>query len=290
MANVTQLSLYLGFLGLLGCTFVPPAAQGATPPRKKSFNVKVVKNVVYHDGPGHDKVKHKLDLYLPEGAKDFPVLFFVHGGAWVHGDKNFLGVYARLARTYARQGVLVVVTNYRLSPGVKHPEHIRDVARAFAWTYRNVGKYGGKADQIFVCGHSAGGHLVSLLCTDETYLKAQGLTTKAVRGAIPVSGVYSIPERVLSHVFGKDGKSASPLTHVKAGLPPFLILYADRDFPNCDRAPSEAFCKALKDAKTDARTLEIKDSNHFKIILSAGAADNEVSNAILKFVRDRAKP
>jgi hypothetical protein len=56
----------------------------------------------------------------------------------------------------------------------------------------------------------------------------------------------------------------------------------------CGKAPSEAFCKALKDSKTDARTLEIKDSNHFKIILSAGTADNEVSNAILKFIRSHA--
>ncbi len=282
-----RLSFCLSVPALLGCLAAAPA-QGAAPAENRAYSVKTVKDVVYYDGPDQHKVKHKLDLYLPDGAKDFPVLFFVHGGAWVHGDKNFLGVYARLGRAYAQQGVGVVVTNYRLSPAVKHPEHIKDVARAFAWTHRNIRKHGGNPERLFVCGHSAGGHLVSLLSTDETYLKAVGLTTRAIRGAIPISGVYSIPERFLAHVFGGEGKKASPLTHVKAGLPPFLILYADRDLSGCDKVPSEAFCKALKGKKTAAQTLEIKDSNHFKIILSAGTADSEVAGAILKFIRSHA--
>jgi acetyl esterase/lipase len=271
------------------CAAVLVLAGLAAPSRAepKTWTVKAIKDVAYYDGPDQDRVKHKLDLYLPDGARDFSVLFFVHGGAWVHGDKNFLGVYARLARNYARQGIGVVVTNYRLSPAVKHPEHIKDVARAFAWTHKNIARHGGKPDRLFVCGHSAGAHLVSLLSTDETYLKAHGLSTKAIRGVIPISGVYSIPDRFLPHVFGTEGRKASPLTHVKKGLPPFLILYADKDLIGCDKGPSEAFRKALVSKKTKARTLEIKDSNHFKIILSAGTADSEVATAIVEFIRAR---
>jgi acetyl esterase/lipase len=265
---------------LLGVLAQPAAAA------EKEFSVKTVKDVPYYEGADQHKVKHKLDLYLPDGLKDFPVLFFVHGGAWVHGDKDYLfGVYGKLARNYARQGIGVVVTNYRLSPAVVHPAHIKDVARAFAWTYKNISKYGGKAAQIFACGHSAGGHLVSLLATDRTYLEAQGLTTAAIRGVIPISGVYSIPENYLPRVFGSDGKKASPLAHVRKDLPPFLILYADRDLIGCDKAPSEAFCKALQGKKTDARTLEVKDSNHFKIILSATRTDSVVTKALVQFVR-----
>jgi acetyl esterase/lipase len=283
----TNVALFPGWCGLLVlmCLVLPSPTQGAEPDGDKPFTVKVVKDITYYEGPDQHKYKHRLDLYVPEGAKDFPVLFFVHGGGWAHGDKNFLGIYAMLAKTYARQGVGVVVTNYRLSPEVKHPEHIKDVARAFAWTYRNIGKYGGKADCIFACGHSAGGHLVSLLTTDETYLKACGLSTKAIRGVIPISGVFSIPDRFLPSVFGTQAKRASPLAHVRTGLPPFLILYADKDIIGCDRGPAEAFCKALKGKKADAQTLEIKKSDHFRIIFSAARPDNVVSRAILKFVR-----
>src|SRR5262249_37999874 len=160
-----------------------------------------VKDLAYYDGPGADKIKHRLDLFLPRGRKDFPVLFFVHGGAWLRGDKGFLGIYSALGTFFARHGVGVAVTNYRLSPAVKHPEHVKDVARAFAWTVRNIARYGGRPDQVFVCGHSAGAHLVALLVTDESYLKQEGLTAQAVRGAIPLSGIYRLPEKLLPAVF-----------------------------------------------------------------------------------------
>src|SRR5579859_3839596 len=77
-----------GMAILLGLVAASPARPAAPP--KKQFSVKVTKNIDYYDGPGQDKVKHKLDLYLPDGARDFPVLFFVHGGAWVFGDRSDL--------------------------------------------------------------------------------------------------------------------------------------------------------------------------------------------------------
>jgi acetyl esterase/lipase len=287
--SIVSLSHCWRALLVLACLGSPASIHAAAPPADKTFTVKTVKGVAYYEGPEQHKVKHKLDLYLPEGARNFPILFFVHGGAWSHGDKNFFGIYTLLAKNYAVRGVGVVVINYRLSPGVQHPEHIKDVARAFTWTYRNIGKYGGDVKRLFVCGHSAGGHLVSLLTTDETYLKACGLTARVIRGVIPISGVYSIPDRFLTKVFGNEGRKASPLTHVRAGLPPFMILYADRDLIGCDKGPSEAFCKALVGKKTEARTVEIKNSNHFKIIWSAATANNEVSAAILKFIRTHAE-
>ena len=92
----------------------------------KSAGVKVVRNLAYYEGADADPVKHRLDLYLPRGQKGFPVLLFVHGGAWQVGDKNQFGLYAALGRRLARHGIGMVSINYRLSPGVKHPEHIKD--------------------------------------------------------------------------------------------------------------------------------------------------------------------
>jgi acetyl esterase/lipase len=270
--------------GLLGS---PASAGGA------SFKVKSLKDVSYYDGAKADAAKHKLDLFLPEGRKDFPVFFFVHGGAWRHGDKGFLGIYSGLGKFYAHHGIGAVVINYRLSPGVKHPEHIKDVARAFAWTYKNIARYGGDPGRIFVCGHSAGGHLTALLATAGKFLEPYGLSpAKAVRGVIPISGVYEIPEKFLVSVFGEDPKrhkDASPIDYVHKGLPPFLILYADHDFPGCGKKPSEAFARALGEKGNEVRTQEITDSNHYQIILSAGLPDTPVSNAILKFIEKHGK-
>ena len=78
--------------------------------------IQVRRDIPYWKGDEKHPTKNKLDLYLPTKARGFPVLFFVHGGAWMHGDKNFLGVYSSLGKSFASQGVGVVVTNYRLSP------------------------------------------------------------------------------------------------------------------------------------------------------------------------------
>jgi acetyl esterase/lipase len=250
-----------------------------------NYAVKEVRAVAYHEGDGADTERHKLDLYLPRGRKDFPVLFFVHGGAWRSGSKE---LYGPLGRLFARNGVGTVIINYRLSPKVKHPAHIEDVARAFAWTHRNIGKYGGRADRIFVCGHSAGGHLVALLCTDESHLKAHKLSVKDVRAMIPLSGVYTIlPLGQLEQAFGKDAavcRAASPLTHVKGDHPPALIVYADKDYLFLDRM-AEQFCAKLKKCKCEARSLKVEKRTHISIIVQLAVNEADpATQAVLQFI------
>ncbi len=212
---------------------VPARADEPKKPAKedKLFEVEVVKDLAYNDAKDADE-KQKLDLYLPKGQKDFPVLFFVHGGTWKSGDRK---QYVKLGELYAGRGLGMVIISYRLTPKVQHPAHIQDVAKAFAWTCGHIGKYGGKADQIFCMGHSAGGHLVSLLATDESYLKAEKRSFADVKGVISISGVYTIvPAGALANAFGKDPevcKKASPINNVSGKHPPFLILYGDADFP-----------------------------------------------------------
>jgi len=264
-----------------------PAASEKDQPAVKiggNFEVKTVADIAYYDGEDADAKKHKLDLFLPKGQKDFPVLFFIHGGAWVFGDRKW---YAELGKTFAKNGIGTVVISYRLTPQVQHPGHIEDVARAFAWTHKNIGKYGAKADQIFVTGQSAGGHLSALLATNETYLKAHKLSQKDIKGVIPISGVYLILPGTLDGIFGKGAEaanSASPIKHVSGKEPPFLILYADKDLPTIDLV-SESFADALKKKKVETSCVKIKDRDHISIItkLSTNEAD-PCTQAMLEFV------
>jgi len=286
----------------------------------KPFSVRIVQDLVYRDlcpGEVASKDKNKLDLYLPRGKKNFPVVFFVHGGAWTFGDKNHFGMYSALGLSLAHEGIGVVVTNYRLSPGVRHPEHIKDVARAFAWTQKHIEENGGRPDQIFVCGHSAGGHLVALLATDESYLKSEGLNLQAIKGVIPISGVFRIfdlhfdtglnlgsadkanPSRYMAvrsaqrfnTIFPDDAevrKQASPISHVRAGLPPFLVIYADRDIPLLPEMARE-FSSALQQKKCDVQTLEMKKRNHITVLLDATGEEDPVHQAILGFIAKHTK-
>jgi acetyl esterase/lipase len=270
---------------LAGESLDRPAAP-STSSEKTPYEVEIKHDLTYYDGAEADKKKHKLDLYLPKNKMDFPVVMFVHGGGWEFGDKVFFGVHEGVGKMFARHGIGAVVINYRLSPGVRHPEHIKDVARAFAWTYKHIADYGGRPNDLFLCGHSAGGHLVSLLATDESYLKAEGLSLKNVKAVMPISGVYRIPDNLFNEVFGTDPverKSAGPMNHVHEGCPPFFIVYADHDYPYCDAA-SEEFCKALKAKNVSAETLKMKDRNHLDIIGKTTKDDDPCAKALVKFV------
>jgi len=256
---------------------------------KNIYEVETHLNTAYRDDKDADRIKHKLDIYTPKGQTDFPVLMFVHGGSWTSGDKSW---YAALGNTFAKNGICTVVINYRLSDKkykAKHPDHIKDVASAFAWTYENIGKFGGRQDRIFISGHSAGAHLVALLATDESYLKAHKLGLDNIRGVLPLSGVYEITPGFFAFngPFGTDAatcKAASPVCQVKGKNPPFLICYADSDFPTIDKM-SESMCKKLVDAKCDAHTLQIEKRNHFSIIVYLALnSEDPCTGAMLAFI------
>jgi acetyl esterase/lipase len=172
------------------------------PERPDAVAVETVRDVAYHDGPDADQHRHRLDLFLPKGRKDYPVVVFVHGSAWVVGDNRCCGLYSSVGEFLAGQGVGAVLPNYRLSPGVKHPEHVKDVARAFAWAKAHIADYGGRPDQLFLAGHSAGAHLAALLVTDDKYLKAEGLGAEDVKGVMLISGVYHITAKDLELTLG----------------------------------------------------------------------------------------
>ncbi len=297
--HTARMGTALLIAGLALGAFAAPALRGGehreapkSPASAAPFEVRPVRNLVYrklYQGEDESRGKNRLDLYLPRGCRSFPVVFFVHGGAWQSGDKDYFGVYSSFAMALARAGIGAVVPNYRLSPRVQHPEHIKDVAKAFAWTHEHIAQYGGRPDEIFVCGHSAGGHLAALLATDDTYLKAEGLSLRAIRGVIAMSGVYIIPEvnRFFSSIFGDDQKvrkAASPIAHARPDAPPFLILYAERDLPFCDKPVAEAFFQALREQKVEAQLLEVKHRNHITVMMNACVPRDPATQAILRFV------
>lgn len=262
-----------------------PGVKSAEP----TFEVERHKDIAYRSDKEADKVRHMLDVYCPKGLKDFPVVLFVQGGSWTSGNKN---LYQGLGNRFAKHGIGMVICNYRLSPDVQHPAHVEDVAKAFAWSHQNVAKYGGKAENLFVCGHSAGGHLVSLLAIDPTYLKAEKRSPEDIRGVVSISGVYRISATpVFKSAFGSDTevcKKASPINHVEAKLPPFLVAYAETELPGLIDMAKE-MQSALKKADVSSQLLECKDRNHVTIITSFADDEDSLNKAFRVFVKTKSK-
>jgi len=291
----------------LSAVFSAPGADAPGSP------VQSFRNLTYHEiDRDPDRDRHQLDVYRPKGQKGCPVLFFVHGGGWMIGTKDdYFGIYGygTIGRCLAQRGLVVVLPNYRLSPGVQHPEHIKDVARAFAWTCKNIADYGGDPGQIFVGGHSAGGHLVSLLAMDASYLKAEGRSPKDIRGVIGVSGVYRVDDLDLklslgapqkwaemnarvspfAPVFGTDPevlKQASPITHVRPGLPPFLLLNGGMDYVPLLQMTKE-FSATLKKNDCEVQVKKVPWRTHETLVFDIirQTAEPEFIEAVTVFIR-----
>lgn len=244
-------------------------------------------HVPYRDGPGTDPDRHRLDVYAPAGKTGFPVLVFAHGGAWVFGTKDWFGP---LGRSLAKAGIGCVTTNYRLSPRVVHPAHAEDMAGAVAWAVKNTGEYGGDPGRVFVGGHSAGGHLAALVALDPKYLAAEGLPRTVVRGVIGISGVYKLDRRHpgFPFVFGTDEGvelAASPVAHVKADPPPFLLLHAANDYPVLDGMADELAAK-VRGHGGRADSFEVPGTDHVTILLDAADPGGRAAGAIRNFVAD----
>ncbi len=132
-----------------------------------------------------------LDVYAPPGAKNLPVVVWIHGGGWQQGDKADM---RQKPAALAGKGFVFVSVNYRLLPMVAMGDIVRDVAKSIRWVHAHAAEHGGDPQRLFVMGHSAGAQLAALICTDDRYLKAEGVPFSILKGCVPVDGdTYDIP-------------------------------------------------------------------------------------------------
>ncbi len=145
---------------------------------------------------GHER--HVLDVYTPEepAKKSLPVMFWIHGGGWQKGDKSDVALKPKVLTV---RDFVFVSTNYRLLPEVTMEELTSDVARSIGWVHKNISGYGGDPKRIFVGGHSAGAQLAALICTDNRYLKMEGMSFDVLEGRIAVDGgAYDVPKAIMA--------------------------------------------------------------------------------------------
>jgi len=197
-----------------------------------------------------DEIDLCLDVYTPAGTSTGrPVLFQIHGGAWVVGTKNEQAL--PLMYHMAERGWVCVSTSYRLSPKATFPDHVADCKRALAWVKQHIKDYGGDPSFVIATGGSAGGHLASLVALTPNAPEYQpGFESEdtTVQGCVPFYGVFDWTSRtprpqhaalegVLERSVMKRKRSeapdayrlASPMWRVSKSAPPFLILHGGSD-------------------------------------------------------------
>jgi arylformamidase len=249
-----------------------------------------------------------LDVYSPAKAKNLPVVFWIHGGGWQGGDKSEM--YDK-PKVFNGKGFILVSTNYRLLPNVDMATLTRDVAKSIRWVHDHIAEHGGDPKRLLIMGHSAGAQLAALLCTDERYLKEEGLSFAIIKGCVPVDGdtydipamietaetrlrVHGLPMPKFGHriKFGNDPekhKAFSAVTHVAKdkGIPPFFILYV-AGHPDVS-AQALRLGNVLKAADVPVTLFGAKEATHSKINADLGRADDAATTALFAFVEKVSK-
>ncbi len=249
-----------------------------------------------------------LDVYAPEGAKNLPVVFWIHGGGWQSGDK---GMVAQKPKAFMDAGFVFVSINHRLLPTVDMGAITRDVASALGWVHKNVATYGGDPTRLLVMGHSSGGQLAALMCTDDRYAKAEGFSLTIIKGCVPVDAdtfdipaiievaetrarVHHLPMPTYGHrqKFGNDPakhRDFSPVTHVATnkGIPPFLILHI-AGHPDTG-AQARRLAAVLETAGIPVKVVAGRETTHASINDNIGASNDPVTTALFAFVNEALK-
>jgi arylformamidase len=171
-----------------------------------------------------DHPKQKLD-YFPAPINAAPTLAFIHGGYWQALDKSD---FRYLAPPWIERGVNFASINYPLAPEATIPEIVESCRSALMWLWHNANELGGERSRIAVAGHSAGGHLATLLLT--TDWQNWNFPADLVQAACSISGVYDLEPIRLSYqnpilkLDAVSARAASPVHLPPTGKPLLLAV------------------------------------------------------------------
>jgi acetyl esterase/lipase len=253
------------------------------------FGARVERDLKY--GPAE---RNRLDIFMPQASTSGrPVLIFVHGGAFIGGNKRRAPdspFYDNIMLWAAKNGFIGVNMTYRLAPQSPWPAGAEDIATAIQWLSKEIVERGGDPSRIYLMGHSAGAiHVASYVSHPEFYKVKNG----GVKGAIMLSGIYDLtaapltdPERAY---FGSDASryaAESSLPGLLKTSVPLMAVSAELDPPGFVKQLDlfkEATCKRGSGC---ARTLMLPQHDHMSEVYSINTADTRLTDAVLDFVKN----
>ena len=257
--------------------------------RKPPYDgVKFVRDLKYGPGP-----MDRFDVFTPAAKSKHlrPVILFVHGGAFIGGDKNKdrdgneWPFSDNIMLWAVAQDMVGVNIDYPLAPGATYPTVQKDIAETIVWIQKNIRRYGGDPNRVYLYGHSAGATQVATYVSHPEFYPGG---KSGLRGAIMTSGTYQMSATDKPNVYfgapetlversAQDGliKTSIPLFFTTAELdPPAMVSSA------------QTLNKALCDAgKCPAFFAVLKDESHMSESFSVNTTDHSVTDPLLTFIK-----
>lgn len=246
--------------------------------------VKVTRGVAYGSHP-----RQIMDVFQPVRSEKAPVVVFVHGGAFVRGDKDTNEhVYSNVLIWFARQGYLGINMEYRLAPEVTYPGATHDVAEVVNWLKQTAADYGGDPERIFLIGHSTGGtHVASY-----AYEPSLGYLGRGVRGIVLISARLRadvLPENpnadAVRIYYGDESlhEERSPVMYGAASEMPTFIAIAENENPLLDVYCAELFYRRSLQRRRADPFIRLAHHNHISIMAHFNTEEEILGREILRF-------
>jgi acetyl esterase/lipase len=251
--------------------------------------VEKIHNLAYGRHP-----RQVADIFRPAGKKAMPVVIFVHGGAFVRGDKNVSSeVYDNVLYWFAHQGCLGINLEYRLAPEAAYPGGTDDLALAIAWVKSHAAGFGGNPQRIFVVGHSAGGTHVAAYAWDP----ASGYLGRDLAGIVLISArlradaLAENPNAAgAKSYWGGDAAlydARSPVTFAAASTLPVMIVNAEFENPLLDIYGLETAWRIAEARRRAPRYVRLTGHNHISIVAHFNTEEQILGAEIMDFFATR---
>lgn len=232
----------------------------------------------------YQKEKCLLDIYYPKTNENVPVIMWFHGGGLTSGARE-------IPERLKNQGFVIIGVGYRLAGSEIQAEvSISDAAAAVAWVIKNIEKYRGDPDAVFVSGHSAGGYLALMTVMNKTLLLNHGIDANNIAGVVPFSG-HTITHFSIRSERGIPGEQPiidefAPLYYVRKEAPPMLLITGDRELEILGRYEENAyFYRMMKvSGHQDIKLNEMEGYGHnmaepaYPLLLNFVRSHSEIKN------------
>ena len=235
-----------------------------------------VKDIFYGEGP-----LENLDIF-PSSQPNSKVLVFIHGGYWHKLDKSDFQFIGAGFHSY---NVTTVIVNYPLAPVVTIDQIVQSCRKALQWISQHISNYNGDPDQLYIAGHSAGGHLASMMMTGDL---DWALTIKGIKGVCAMSGLYNllpIQFSDINEVLHLDDNTVlqnSPVKLQPVIFCPFIIAVGGNEADEY-KAQSEELFECWKD-EAPVVLMEIEGVNHYSIIEEAAQPGTDIHQQLKMLV------
>jgi len=218
-----------------------------------------------------------LDIY-PAKTLLAKTIVFIHGGYWHLFDKT---MFHFIAATFFKHNITTVFINYPLAPAASMNAITSSCSYAIRWVHDNIIRFNGNPSQIYVMGHSAGGHLAAMLSleADINYLKS----------VICLSGLFRLEPLVLSNindVLGMDTETAkrnSPVLLKPVNLCPQLLAVGTDETDEFKDQTMDMY-NSWKSKHNKLELLKVQDKNHYSILDAVTEKSSSLQSVIFRLL------